>query len=105
MSTFSNSYEARTFFSSPSPSIALDVAARRWRWLRSTLFDPHLPANERGADHPTVDSFANRRQSFSCGAASAFRMRTTDFAAELYLTVAAIGYVVLCSALLSLIVR
>jgi hypothetical protein len=42
MSRFSDSYVSRVLFATPAPGRSLDVAARRWRWLRTSLFD--LPA-------------------------------------------------------------
>jgi hypothetical protein len=43
MSTFSDSYVSRVLFAVPAPSRGFDVAARRWRWLRSSLFDSYRP--------------------------------------------------------------
>jgi hypothetical protein len=43
MSVFSDSYVLRVLFTTPAPGRSLDVAARRWRWLRSTLIDPYRP--------------------------------------------------------------
>jgi hypothetical protein len=41
MSTFSDSYVSRVLFAIPGSG--LDLAARRWRWLRSSLCDPYRP--------------------------------------------------------------
>jgi hypothetical protein len=41
MSTFSDSYVSGVLFATPGRS--LDVAAQRWRWLRTTLFDSYRP--------------------------------------------------------------
>jgi hypothetical protein len=43
MATFADSYVSRVLFASPAPNRGLDVAAQRWRWLRSSLFDPYRP--------------------------------------------------------------
>jgi hypothetical protein len=43
MTTFSDSYLSRVLFALPAPGRGLDVVARRWRWLRSSLFDPYRP--------------------------------------------------------------
>jgi hypothetical protein len=43
MTTFSDSYVLRVLFSTPAPDRGLDVLARRWRWVRSSLFDPYRP--------------------------------------------------------------
>jgi hypothetical protein len=43
MSTFSDSYVSRVLFASPVTGRGLDLAARRWHWLRSSLFDPYRP--------------------------------------------------------------
>jgi hypothetical protein len=39
MRAFSDSYVSRVLFTTPAPGRSLDVAARRWRWLRSSLID------------------------------------------------------------------
>jgi hypothetical protein len=43
MSTFSDSYMSRVLFATPAPGRSLHVAARRWRWLRTSLFDSYRP--------------------------------------------------------------
>ena len=43
MSAFSDSYVSRVLFATPSPGRGLDTTARRWRWLRTSLFDPYRP--------------------------------------------------------------
>ena len=43
MNTFSDSYLSRVLFATPAPGRSLDAAARRWRWLRTSLFDPYRP--------------------------------------------------------------
>jgi hypothetical protein len=43
MSTFSESYVSRVLFASLATGRGLDLAARRWRWLRSSLCDPYRP--------------------------------------------------------------
>jgi hypothetical protein len=43
MSTFSDSYVSRVLFASPATGRGLDLAARRWRWLWSSLCDPYRP--------------------------------------------------------------
>ena len=43
MSTFSDSYVSRVLFASPATGRSLDLAARRWRSLRSSLRDPYRP--------------------------------------------------------------
>jgi hypothetical protein len=42
MSTFSDSYMSRVLFATPAPGSSLHVA-RRWRWLRTSLFDSYRP--------------------------------------------------------------
>jgi hypothetical protein len=42
MSAFSGSYVLRVLLATPTP-VGLDPAARRWRWLRTSLFDPYRP--------------------------------------------------------------
>ena len=41
MSTLADSYVSRVLFATPTRG--LDAAARRWHWLRSSLFDPYQP--------------------------------------------------------------
>jgi hypothetical protein len=43
MSTFSDSYVSRVLFASSATGRGLDLAARRWRQLRSYLCDPYRP--------------------------------------------------------------
>jgi hypothetical protein len=43
MSAHSDSYVARVLFATHRPAGALDAVARRWRWLRPSLFDPYRP--------------------------------------------------------------
>jgi hypothetical protein len=43
MSTFSDSYMSRVLFATSAPGRGLDVAAQRWRWLRTSLFDSYRP--------------------------------------------------------------
>jgi hypothetical protein len=43
MSAFSDSYVSRVLLATPTPMRGLDLAARRWRWLRISLFDPYRP--------------------------------------------------------------
>ena len=43
MSAFSDSYVSRVLLATPNPVRVLDAAARRWRWLRTSLFDPYRP--------------------------------------------------------------
>ena len=43
MSTFSDSYVSRVLFAAPALGRSLDVAARRWRWLRSSQIDLYRP--------------------------------------------------------------
>jgi hypothetical protein len=42
MSAFSDSYVLRVLLATPTP-VGLDPAARRWRRLRTSLFDPYRP--------------------------------------------------------------
>jgi hypothetical protein len=42
MSTFSDSYMSSVLFATPAPGSSF-VAARRWRWLRTSLFDSYRP--------------------------------------------------------------
>ena len=41
MSAFLDSYVSRVLLATPTPVRGLDPAARRWRWLRTSLFDPY----------------------------------------------------------------
>lgn len=43
MSILLDSYVSRVLFATPTPARGLDADARRWRWLRSSLFDPYRP--------------------------------------------------------------
>jgi hypothetical protein len=43
MSTFSDSSVSRVLFAIPAPDRSLDMVARRWRWLRTSLLDPYRP--------------------------------------------------------------
>jgi hypothetical protein len=43
MSILLDSYVSRVLFATPTPACGLDAAARRWRWLRPSLFDPYRP--------------------------------------------------------------
>jgi len=43
MSTLSDWYVSRVLFASPGPGRSLDVAARQWRWLSTSLFDSYRP--------------------------------------------------------------
>jgi hypothetical protein len=43
MTTFSDSYLSNVLMAIPTPKRGLDVATRRWRWLRTSLFDPYQP--------------------------------------------------------------
>jgi hypothetical protein len=43
MSASSDSYVLRVLFALPTLARSLDVAARRWRWLTASLFDPYRP--------------------------------------------------------------
>jgi hypothetical protein len=43
MSAFSDSYVSRVLLATPTAVRGLDAAARRWRWLRTSLFDPYRP--------------------------------------------------------------
>jgi len=47
MSEFSDSYVSRVLFATPAPVRSLDVAARRWRSLRTSLFDAYRYRPER----------------------------------------------------------
>jgi hypothetical protein len=39
----SDSYVLRVLFATPRAARGLEVAARRWRWLRTSLLDPYRP--------------------------------------------------------------
>ena len=43
MSAFSDSYVLRVLLATTAPVRGLDAAARRWRWVRSSLLDPYRP--------------------------------------------------------------
>jgi hypothetical protein len=43
MSRFPDSYVSRVLLATPAPSRSLDVAAQRWRRLRTSLFDSYRP--------------------------------------------------------------
>ena len=43
MSAFLDSYVSRVLLATPTPVRGLDPAARRWRWMRTSLLDPHRP--------------------------------------------------------------
>ena len=43
MSRSPDSYVLRVLFATPAPSRSLDVTARRWRRLRTSLFDSYRP--------------------------------------------------------------
>jgi len=43
MSRFPDSYVSRVLFATPAPTRSLDVTARRWRRLRTSLFDSYRP--------------------------------------------------------------
>ncbi len=43
MSEFLDSYVSRVLLATPTPVRGLDSAARRWRYLRSSLLDPYRP--------------------------------------------------------------
>ena len=43
MSAFSDSYVSRVLLAAPPQGRGLDVVMRRWRWLRTSLFDPYRP--------------------------------------------------------------
>jgi len=43
MSAFSDSYVSRVLLATPPQRRGLDVVMRRWRWLRTSLFDPYRP--------------------------------------------------------------
>jgi hypothetical protein len=43
MSRFPDSYVSRVLFATSAPTRSLDVTARRWRRLRTSLFDSYRP--------------------------------------------------------------
>ena len=43
MSAFLDSYVSRVLLATPTTMRGLDSAARRWRWLRTSLFNPYQP--------------------------------------------------------------
>jgi hypothetical protein len=43
MTTFSDSYLSKVLLAMPAPKQGLNTAARRWRWLRTSLFDTYQP--------------------------------------------------------------
>jgi hypothetical protein len=43
MSASAASYVLRVLFAIPTLARGLDGAARRWRWLTTSLFDPYRP--------------------------------------------------------------
>jgi len=43
MTTFADSYVSRVLFATPGRGRDLNEVALRWRWLRSSLFDPYRP--------------------------------------------------------------
>lgn len=43
MSEFSHSYVLRVLLATRTPTQAVDAAARRWRWLRTSVCDPYRP--------------------------------------------------------------
>ena len=43
MSTLADSYVSRVLFACPTPGRVLGAAARRWRRLTTSLFDPYRP--------------------------------------------------------------
>ena len=43
MSEFSDSYVSRVLLAPHTPTRAVDVVARRWRWLSASVFDPYRP--------------------------------------------------------------
>jgi hypothetical protein len=42
MTTFSDSYVSM-LLAIPTPKRGFNIAARRWRWLQTSLFDPYQP--------------------------------------------------------------
>jgi hypothetical protein len=49
MSAFSDSYVSRVLLAKPTPARGLDAAARRWRWMRTTLYARPRPDMARKA--------------------------------------------------------
>jgi hypothetical protein len=43
MSAFSASYVSRVLRATPTLARVFNAAARRWRWLMTSLFDPYRP--------------------------------------------------------------
>jgi hypothetical protein len=43
MSVFSDSYVSRVLLAIPTSRPGFNVATRRWRWLRTIVFDPYRP--------------------------------------------------------------
>jgi hypothetical protein len=43
MSVSSAAYVSRVLLTIPALGRSLDAAARRWRWLTTSLFDPYRP--------------------------------------------------------------
>jgi hypothetical protein len=43
MDPFPSSRVSRVLLATPTLALGLDAAARRWRWLTSSLFDPYRP--------------------------------------------------------------
>ena len=43
MSAFLDSYVSRVLLATSTTMRGLDSAARRWHWLRTSLFDPYQP--------------------------------------------------------------
>ena len=43
MSDFSDSYVLRVLFAPHTPTRAVDAVARRWHWLRISVYDPYRP--------------------------------------------------------------
>jgi hypothetical protein len=41
MSAFLDSYVSRVLLATPTTMRGRDSAARRWRWLKTSLFDPY----------------------------------------------------------------
>ena len=43
IASFSDSYVSRVLFATLPPTCAADAVARRWRWLRASVYDPYRP--------------------------------------------------------------
>ena len=43
MSRLSDSYVSRVLFATPATGRSIGVAAQRWRWLKTSLFDSYRP--------------------------------------------------------------